>query len=116
MVIHTQILPPGVSADDPRLPHAKTISERTYTTSWPIFPQPTFTATIHPSLIAPHEPERRLVSDKYGFPFPLGFYFKHLEEHRLSDLELKNTVLIPLRSYLARKFVLWGYFFFKVIW
>lgn len=62
LIIHTQILPPGVSPNDPRLLHARVVSERTYLTNCAVFPEPSFIATIHASLIPPDEPERRWVS------------------------------------------------------
>lgn len=61
LVIHTQVLPPGVKPDDPRLPHARVLSERHYVADFPVLPAPTYTASLHPALLAPAEPPHRIV-------------------------------------------------------
>lgn len=44
--IHTILLPPGMTIDDPRLREAKIISQETYWTDRPLFPNGTFVGDI----------------------------------------------------------------------
>lgn len=61
LMIYCRFLPPGVAPDDPRLADARVVSERTYTTDYPVYMDRPFNAFVHRKLINPDESEHRKV-------------------------------------------------------